>query len=220
MEIDIKTPQLNQQQKYNYKNQQSFTGYYENTTALLRFLDTNQAIGANCVDLGSMVIPRTAVDFINRGPDAGTETARRESTGTINHSSVGIYGTLAGLMIASGINSKYGIKAHKIFADNHTIDTIAQSWHDAQKAADPLKKHVENFIDSIKVLNTDTDKATGHIEIPKEDKQQIIDAIYNELKNSKNETIDKDFAKSIHAMITASTGGEKTVEKLRIHSKH
>ncbi|MBP3924857.1 hypothetical protein J6E39_06420 [bacterium] len=220
MEININTPKFEQQnKKYNYNNQQTFTGLADNTTALLRFLDTNQAIGANCVDLGSMVIPRTTVDFINRGPDAGTETARRESMGTINHSSVGLYGTFAGLMIAAGLNNKYGIKAHKIFADNHTIDTIAQSWHDAQKASDPLKEHVKTFVNSIRVLNTDTEKTTGHISIPEKDKQEIIDALYNQLKNSKDQTIDKDFAKSMHAMITASTGGEKTVYLLSKDNK-
>ena len=86
----------------------------------LRFLDTNQAWGANAVDLGSMVIPRTTVDFVNRGPAAGMETGRREASGTINHSLIGVYGSLAALAFSLVLNKTFGIRADKIFADNET----------------------------------------------------------------------------------------------------
>ncbi len=212
MDLTLKTPQTNTQYRQT-KQAQNFTGLIDAATAGLRFFDTNQAIGANCVDLCAMVIPRTTVDFINRGPDAGAETARRESMGTINHSSVGLYGTLAGFAVAAGFNNHYGIKAHKIFADTQTLNTIAQSWHDVQHSAidDPLKQHVTNFIDNIKVFNTDVDKVNGYVSIPEADKRAIIDTLYNKLKNSPDQTINKDFANSLHAMITAATGGEKNV---------
>lgn len=62
-------------QKFNIENKKEkenirFTGAYDAISLGLRFLDTNQAWGANAVDLGSMVIPRTTVDFVNRGPAA------------------------------------------------------------------------------------------------------------------------------------------------------
>ena len=87
------------QQQYKQQSNPNFTGGFD---LFLRFLDTNQAWGACAVDLGSMVIPRTAIDM-SRNPEAGMETARREGMGTMNHSLVGVYGTLAGLALAMGL---------------------------------------------------------------------------------------------------------------------
>ena len=95
---------------------------YAIPAVFLRFLDTNQAWGANLVDVGSMVIPRTAYDMTHRGINAGLETGRREATGTFNHSMVGVYGTVLGALLACGINRAYGMKAHKIFANNDTLN--------------------------------------------------------------------------------------------------
>ena len=78
----------------------NFTGGLD---LFLRFLDTNQAWGATFVDLGFMVLPRTLTDF-TRNTDAGMETFRREGTGNANHAMIGLYGTLAGLLLAAGIN--------------------------------------------------------------------------------------------------------------------
>ena len=63
MKIQPLKPQYND--KIRNPKQQNFTGAMVAGTAFLRFLDTNQAWGANAVDLCSMVIPRTTVDFIN-----------------------------------------------------------------------------------------------------------------------------------------------------------
>ena len=81
MKIQPIIPQLKQQE--NNKENVQFNGLADAATLGLRFLDTNQAWGANAVDLGSMVIPRTTVDMVNRGPAAGMETGRREASGTI-----------------------------------------------------------------------------------------------------------------------------------------
>lgn len=114
----------------------------------LRFLDTNQAWGANAVDLASMVIPRTTVDFVNRGPAAGMETGRREASGTINHSLVGVYGTVAGLALATALNNKYGIKAHKLFVDDETLDLLAKAWDKQVKAGnnEPVKDYLRDVL--------------------------------------------------------------------------
>ena len=121
----MKIQNINQQQYNNKKYDNStFTGAPD---LFLRFLDTNQAWGANAVDLASMVIPRTTVDFVNRGPAAGMETGRREASGTINHSLVGVYGTIAGLALAAALNNRYGIKAHKLFVDDETLEVLADN---------------------------------------------------------------------------------------------
>lgn len=197
-----------------------FTGLLENCLTMgLRYLDTNQAVGANLVDLGSMVIPRTWVDFRDRGPAAGLETGRREITGTTNHSLVGVYGTLGGLAVAAatGLNSKFGIRAHKIFADDNTMNIIAKSWHDAVHSSNgdldsALKSHIDTLVDRIRVFNTDADRVNGYVKIPDKAKKLVSDSLFNALKNADAKTaLPDDVAKYVYNIITAHTGGEKNV---------
>lgn len=197
------------QQQNNIKP--NFTG----VSSLLRFLDTNQAWGANAVDLCSMVIPRTTVDFVNRGPEAGVETGRRESMGTANHSLVGVYGTLAGFALAAGFNKKYGIKANKIFANDKTIDILAQYWSEARKTSNDPKVYVKSYTDkiaaNIKFFNTYRDKEKGFINLSKETQEEFSKALSNKLLNSKSETIEKDFQKYLHTLTVSDTGAETKV---------
>ncbi len=116
------------------QNQNSFSGLGSGAVSLLRFLDTNQAWGATGVDFTCMVMPRTITDF-SRGPLAGIETFRREASGTVNHAAVGlVYGPLAGMLLAAAINSKYDIKANKIFAGSDTIDMLGKIQHEVTKS--------------------------------------------------------------------------------------
>lgn len=202
------------------KSNVQFTGTLDmlerGLTLGFRYLDTNQAVGANLVDLGSMVIPRTAVDMRDRGPAAGLETGRREITGTTNHSLVGCYGTLGGLAVATlaGINSKYGIRAHKIFADDNTMNIVAKSWHDAIHSGedDVLKKHIGNLVDRIRVFNTDADRVNGYVKLPDKAKALVEESLYNALQNSNpKKGIPDDVAKYLYNVITSYTGGEKNV---------
>ena len=127
----------------------NFTGGFD---LFCRFLDTNQAWGANLVDLGFMVAPRTVTDF-SRGANAGMETLRREGFGNANHSMIGLYGTIAGLMLATGINGAYNlgkddVKVNSIFADSETIDLQGKIYADKLKAAagnpsaNPLREYL------------------------------------------------------------------------------
>ena len=127
----LETPQFktlteNKKEKQNIQ----FKGTGDYISLGLRFLDTNQAWGANAVDVGSMVLPRTTVDFINRGPAAGMETGRREASGTINHSLIGVYGSLAALAFSLALNKTFNVRADKIFADNESFDIIGKYFHD------------------------------------------------------------------------------------------
>jgi len=182
-------------------------------SSALTFLETNPAIGTCVVDLGSMVIPRTTVDFVNRGPSAGMETARREATGTTNHSTVGLDGFVVGSLLAAGLNAKYGIKAHQIFADEPTINIITKNYHDAvhNSSSDVLKSHIDTFVDRIRVLNADKNPETGFVEIPDADKKLIKDKFYEILKKSGKEHVSKQDKKILYTMITAAAGGEKEV---------
>ena len=225
MNISHITPKFQQQNSFNNKDSNKapqFTGAAETTaTLLLRFLDTNQAIGANSVDLCSMVIPRTTYDFKKRGADAGIETARRESMGTINHSLVGVYGTLGGMLVASMLNKKYAnvnLRADKLFADNITTDILARYRQDSLRTelkgeTDSVKYYLKNVFDNVKVYNPSNKNAVdGWVNIPDKEKTLVIDKIYDLLKNGKNDRIDKDSIAYIKYLIISSTGGEKIIK--------
>ncbi|MBP3820424.1 hypothetical protein J6G99_02130 [bacterium] len=134
----------------------NFTGF--SPAPLLNWLDTNQAWGANAVDFFCMVLPRTLTDF-GRGKDAGIETARRESMGTINDSSVGAYGTLAGLALAMGVNKSFklgdrDIKVSSVFADSETIDMMGDIWYKklSPDIKDPLLERIKLSLGNYEVF--------------------------------------------------------------------
>ena len=195
---------INSNKKENIK----FTGAYDAFTLGLRFLDTNQAWGANAVDLASMVIPRTTIDFINRGPAAGMETGRREASGTINHSLVGVYGTVAGLALAAALNKTYGIKAHKLFVDDQTLDILGKAWDKQVKAGnkEPLADYLKDVF-----AGAETRIGDDWVKIPENNLNDIVTKFTSAL-NEKNAplTIPKDLKNYTKSVIMHSTGAENT----------
>ena len=213
MKIQPIIPQIQQENQnkkdsINNKNSQNvkFTGAFDAFTLGLRFLETNQAWGVNAVDLGSMVIPRTTIDFVNRGPAAGMETGRREASGTINHSLVGVYGTVAGFILAASLNHKYGIKAHKIFVDDETLEILGKAWDKQVKANNsfPVKDYLNDVFGNAKT-RIDED----WIGIPKDKIDNLVEKFSGELysKNAPT-TISKDLKSYAQSVITHATGSE------------
>lgn len=222
MKVQQITPQYIQQNKQKQQSQPRFTGAPESAaTLLLRFLDTNQAIGANSVDLCSMVIPRTVYDFHKRGADAGVETARRESMGTINHSLVGVYGTLGGMLVASALNRKFkndNLRVDKLFADNATTDILARyRLNSLRKEPKPevsnVKSYLNEVFDNLKVYNpANKDAVDGWVGIKGKERDLVIEKLEDLLKNGKKDQIDKDSLNYIKNLLVSSTGGEKQVK--------
>lgn len=208
MNIQPIIPQLKQNIDNNKKDNVKFTGAFDAVTTGLRFLDTNQAWGANAVDLASMVIPRTTVDLINRGPAAGMETGRREASGTINHSLVGVYGTVAGLALASALNDKYGIKAHKLFVDDDTLELLGKAWDKQVKAGND--KILNNYLTEV-FKGTETRVGDDWIKIPENNIKNVVDK-FSEVLTSKDApvTISKDLKAYAQSVITHATGSENT----------
>lgn len=222
MKVQQITPQYIQQNKQKQQSQPRFTGAPETAaTLLLRFLDTNQAIGANSVDLCSMVIPRTVYDFHKRGADAGVETARRESMGTINHSLVGVYGTLGGMLVASALNRRFkndNLRVDKLFADNATTDILARyRLNSLRKEPKPevsnVKSYLNEVFDNLKVYNpANKDAVDGWVGIKGKERDLVIEKLEDLLKNGKKDQIDKDSLNYIKNLLVSSTGGEKRVK--------
>lgn len=222
MKVQQITPQYIQQNKQKQQSQPRFMGAPETAaTLLLRFLDTNQAIGANSVDLCSMVIPRTVYDFHKRGADAGVETARRESMGTINHSLVGVYGTLGGMLVASALNRRFkndNLRVDKLFADNATTDILARyRLNSLRKEPKPevsnVKSYLNEVFDNLKVYNpANKDAVDGWVGIKGKERDLVIEKLEDLLKNGKKDQIDKDSLNYIKNLLVSSTGGEKQVK--------
>ena len=100
--------------QYTLPKQQNKNTSFKSLSALglngLNFLATNQGLGACAVDLSSMVIPRTVIDFKKRGPQAGIETGIREGSSCFIHAAIGLIGTAIGALVSKGINKKFNIK--------------------------------------------------------------------------------------------------------------
>lgn len=223
MIVDIKqlntqtNPQLKGFTRKQYNNQPqtvnpNFTGMGD---LALRFLDTNQAWGACAVDLGCMVLPRTITDF-SRGTDAGMETARREGMGTVNHSMVGVYGTLAGLALAAGINGMYqfgknDIKASDIFADSETLDLHGKIFNEKLKAAskdsniNPLREYLAETFKRYETLSpTENGK---WIKLDDEAITKTVDIMEKEI-NGASKKISKEGLNNAKNTIISALGSE------------
>ena len=165
------------------KQQPNFNGAVDTT---LRYLATNQAVGANLVDFSFMVTPRTVNDGIKRGPAAGMETGRREIMGTINDSCVGLFGAAAGAAIAGSLTKKYGTKVNKMFTAPETLHILAENKSNQIKNNTSQLEYIKNILRNTKGYNPTSAKSDADGFVKLSDK--TIDTIakyYDELLNKK-----------------------------------
>lgn len=221
--------QLNQQQK-NYHPQ--FKGPVDTG---LRFLATNQAVGANGVDFCFMVAPRTVTDFAQRGPAAGLETGRREIMGTINDSCIGLFGAGAGWLIAKSINKKFGLNVNEMFTAPETLNILAENKAQQIKDNKSQLDYIKSTLENVKAFNPDAKNADkdGYTRISKEKIDEVAKILDESLnKNVKFNDWTKDKTASSREVlinkITESTGAQseyilestnkKTVSKTNLKS--
>ena len=212
------------QQQNNNIQQKDLTQFKGSGDAFLRYLATNQAVGANGVDLCFMVIPRTGSDMIRRGPLAGFETLRREIMGTINDSLIGAYGIVIGSLAAAlmGFNKKYEAKVNNIFAAPETLNILAENkaaqLKDNKSQIDYLKETLKN----LKAYNPASSKADaeGFVRLSEStiDKaaKYMDEALKTANKNSNSKNAFKEWIKINNAnsrelisnLITTDTGAQ------------
>ncbi len=148
--IDRINTQVNIPQKAEQNNKNAtFKGAGAAVLTGLRGLNNSPAIGACAVDLCSMVIPRTAIEFKNRGPQAGIEAAFREGASCFIHACVGLIGLGAATLISGKFNKNYGLKAQNIFANGDTINNLSNIW----QKAEGQRQFFDGFLQNIKGLN-------------------------------------------------------------------
>ncbi|MDR1167610.1 MAG: hypothetical protein LBK53_01795 [Heliobacteriaceae bacterium] len=181
----------------------SFTSAGLLLTQGLRALEVSPAWGAVAVDLASMTGPRTAVDFIERGPAIGTETGIQQGSSTLNHALLGVYGTGAGLASAWAINKAYGgIEAHRIFASSNVVDTFGEVFKKAfEKNSDTAAEETLR-----KILGSVETNPGNTVKISQETINEIADIHKNTSITDKKSL--KEFEKRIHSLILSDTGSE------------
>ena len=164
------------------KNNLNFNGFSDE---FFRFLATNQAIGANAVDLSFMVLPRTIIDFKNRGVEAGFETGRREASGTTNHTLIGVYGGLTGFLLAAlhGFKNKFDADVNKIYAAPEILTILSENKTQQLKAKESQLDYISKTLSNLKLYNPTSVKAD------KEGYVQISEKVINEVSTILNEAI-------------------------------
>ena len=132
----------------------SFTNAGVAGAAILRALEVSPAWGAVATDIASMTGPRTAIDFIERGPNMGMETGRQQGSSTLNHAFIGFYGAGAGLLLSGALNKAYNVKANKVFASTNVLNEFKRVFDDTKDADKTFKQ----ILGSIETITTDGSK--------------------------------------------------------------
>ena len=198
------------EQNINRKNRQdlSFKGAGTAASSMLHFLNAYPAVGALCVDVCSMGIPRTCIDSF-RGPDAAKETAIREFSSTLNFALIGIWSTMAAVGLGHFFNKRFkGAQIQKTFANNDTIDVFSGMYnqHVTTDKTKTIEKFSENFANSIETLNSNEWKKIENTKVKKE----ITTILTEALKNPEyNKQADKLAQQKILSLITAETGANQ-----------
>jgi len=160
-------------------------------------INKHEMIGVSAIDLLSMVIPRSAIDF-TRNKEAGIETAIRESSSTATHAAIGVSGLGAAALLAQGLKHKnYGVDFKAITANDDTVDGLAEVFKnivDTNKDKSPkeLRKiFLEKAFEDVKGLggNTDIPEATNQkiwFNLSPETKKSIVDNLDDCLENGKS----------------------------------
>lgn len=176
----MKVQPISQQNQIQEKRP-NFNGAVDTT---LRFLATNQAIGANGVDLCSMVMPRTASDTIKRGPAAGMETFRREIMGTVNDTLIGLFGATSGMLIAGALNKKFGTNVNKMFTAPETLDILAQNKAEQIKNNKSQLEYIKETLANVKGYNPTSARADeeGFVKLSEKTIDEVA-KLYDKLLN-------------------------------------
>ncbi|MBQ7764064.1 hypothetical protein IJ384_01705 [bacterium] len=174
-----------QQNKVQKNKEPQFKGIADTA---LRFLATNQGVGANVTDVCFMVAPRVATDA-KRGPDACVETLRREASGTFNHSMIGVYGVAAGATAAAlmGLGNKFGTNANEIFAAPETINILAENKSNQLKNKTLQLDYLKETFKNVKAFNPNAVGADkdGFVKLSQETIDELS-KIFDNALNDKN----------------------------------
>ena len=196
--------QKQESQQQNRNKNVSFKGF----TPVLDYLATNPVWGATAVDVLSMGGPRTVLDTKKRGAAAGAETGFREFSSTINDAAVGMYGLLAGTILAGMLSKKFGLKdPQRIFASNDSIDVHANKW---KANGGDVDKYINDYIDNFRGYNPTHAEADaeGYVKIANTHRQSIFDDMKSLAQDGLSKKDRKVVINRLNARILEATGAE------------
>lgn len=209
--------QITQQNNINSQKNPRFGGVLDGT---LRFLATNQGVGANLTDISFMVMPRILTDA-QRGPDACLETTRREASGTMNHSLIGLYGVAGGSIAAAlmGIDRKFGTSANKIMTAPETLNILAGLKAKQIQEEKTQIEYIKSILKNLKAYNPTSLKAdkNGFINLADKEFEKTTDdiaKIFDLVLNKKDfnfrqwEKSSENSFKAVMNLIISETGAE------------
>ena len=160
-------------------------------------VNKHEILGVSAIDLISMVIPRSIIDF-TRNKEAGTETVIRESSSTATHAAIGVSGFGAAALLSQGLKHKnYGVDFKAVTANDDTVNAMAKLFKivvdenkDADKNALRLK-FLEKVYENVEGLggNSDDLAKTGNklwFKLGSENKNKIIGKIISQMDSSKS----------------------------------
>lgn len=163
-------------------------------SSLFTLMNKHEILGVSAVDLGSMVIPRTAVDF-TRNPAAGVETGLREASSTVIHASIGMAGYAAAAFLSTFLkNKKYNVNFKEITADSDTIDILSKSFKNilTQNPNAEKKELAEKFLtcifSDVKGLGGNSNIKNSQLwyNLKADSQTQIIKKLSEEISSSKS----------------------------------
>lgn len=206
------TPNFNEKKQNISKNHSSQIGFKGGEfNAVLNFLQTNQAWGAAAVDLVSMIIPRTAVDF-TRSPEAGTETMRRECVSGLNNAFIGLYGAGIASLLALTFNKDFKANFQKMFISDEMIDVLGHTWDAKKGSANQTEEYLKHLLQNTQGFNPHiaVDKESkGWISIDQTTQDKFVTKMSEELKSDATE-LTKEKRNYFKALLATATGSESS----------
>ena len=190
--ITVKNSNLYSRSKKSYN--QSFRSSQLISSAFMA-VNKHEILGVSAIDLFSMVIPRSIVDF-TRNKEAGTETVIRESSSTATHAAIGVSGLGAAALLSQGLKHKnYGVDFKSVSANDDTVNAMAKLFKnvvDENKTADKNAlrlKFLEKVFENVEGLggNSDDLATTGGklwFKLGAENKNKIIGKIISQMDSS------------------------------------
>lgn len=130
----------------------------------VNFLKTNEVLGATSVDVGSMVVPRSIIDF-GRNGIAGFETVCRELVSVTNHLMIGAFGLFGAHLLNNAYKEfkNFNVDFKKVYADTDTAEHLAKKWKDAKGVKTAFYNNVLSDIEGLKGKTTLIDDVSNQL---------------------------------------------------------
>ena len=205
---------------YKYRNVKSQNFKASPTlSSLFTLMNKHEILGVSAVDLGSMVIPRTVVDF-TRNPEAGVETGFREASSTVIHASIGLAGYGAAHLLSKAMKNKnYNVSLKDITADSETVEIFSKAFKNIlnqNQNADKkelAEKFLNNIFSNVKGLGGNSNVKNSQLwySLSSENKEGIVKTLTEEIFKNKKFSLKGNLLDKLNANLNFSLPSTETI---------